>query len=221
MKGTSKELMGVYKSSTPINSIYNGEQLVWGKSQTPSNPYQGRFAGRFNISTSYNDCIYYKNGNTNTSNKVSLPVNTNKEFNIELNLSGTIRDLFFERTTLEEIYNLKITNQVTDTREAFYYCTTLTSINCEDWDMSNVTYGNNMFDFCYKLTNVTGSIKGIKIALNLGYSPLTNESAMVFINGLEPTTVAKTIKFKSTTYSTLTDEQKAIATSKGWTIAQQ
>lgn len=223
MNGTNKELVGVYNNCTPISSILNGTKIVWQKTTIPDipvNPYKGKLAGKFSSSTSYSDCIYYKGGTTNSSNKVTLPVNANKEFAVDVDFSGTIRDLFFERTTLEAIYNIPITNKVTNTREVFYYCTNLTSIHCDDWDLSNVTDASNMFDYCYKLTDVTGSITGIKVALKLSHCTLTNESAMIFINGLEPTTVAKTITFKTATYNTLTDEQKAIATTKGWTIAK-
>lgn len=44
---------------------------------------------------------------------------------------------------------------------------------------------------------------------------------MVLINGLANVTTAKTITFKTSTYNTLTEEQKAVATSKGWTIASK
>lgn len=62
------------------------------------------------------------------------------------------------------------------------------------------------FAFCSNLKNVIGSLSGIKMDLSLNVSPLTNESAMIFINGLATVDKAKTITFKATTYNTLTDE---------------
>lgn len=87
-----------------------------------------------------------------------------------------------------------------------------------NFDVSKVVNMENIFVSCKELTTVTGVFEGTKVDLDLHYSPLTNESAMVFINGLANVGETKTIKFKSSTYNTLTPEQIAIATSKGWTV---
>lgn len=76
-----------------------------------------------------------------------------------------------------------------------------------------------MFWSCYALTTITGPITGISTDIYLGYSPLTHDSAMVFLNGLNTVTGTKTITFKSTTYGTLTEAEIAAATAKGWTVA--
>lgn len=70
------------------------------------------------------------------------------------------------------------------------------------------------------LKNVIGQFNGTKVDLRLDDCPLTNASAMVFINGLAEVSEAKTITFKSTTYDTLTPEQIAVATSKGWNVVR-
>ena len=75
-----------------------------------------------------------------------------------------------------------------------------------------------MFDGCYTLTTITGPITGISTNINLKHSPLTHDSAMVFLNGLNTVTGTKTITFKSTTYGTLTEAEIATATAKGWTV---
>lgn len=106
-----------------------------------------------------------------------------------------------------------------DASRMFYNCAALTTLDMGGWDTSKVTNMNNMFNYCEALTTVTGPITGIKRTLYLGYSPLTNESAMVFINGLAEVSETRTITFKATTYATLTEAQIAIATSKGWTVA--
>lgn len=93
----------------------------------------------------------------------------------------------------------------------------------ENWDMSNVTNNTNLFSYCSSLTTIKGKITnwGLKSTsvTNLSSSPLTNESAMVLINGLAKINSRQTFTFSKQTYSTLTDEQKKIATDKGWTIA--
>ena len=76
-----------------------------------------------------------------------------------------------------------------------------------------------MFWFCSALTTITGPITGISRSIDLGDSPLTHDSAMVLMNGLNTVTETKTITFKSTTYETLTEAEIAAATAKGWTVA--
>ena len=50
-------------------------------------------------------------------------------------------------------------------------------------------------------------------------APLSHDSAMVLINGLSTTTANLKITFKASTYNTLTADDIAIATAKGWTVA--
>lgn len=107
---------------------------------------------------------------------------------------------------------------VTIMDNTFYGCSALSSLDLSSFNTAACTNMNSTFYGCTKLTTVTGVFEGTKVDLDLHYSPLTNESAMVFINGLANVGETKTIKFKSTTYNTLTPEQIAIATSKGWTV---
>ena len=75
-----------------------------------------------------------------------------------------------------------------------------------------------MFINCYALTTITGPITGISTNIDLTSCPLTHDSAMVFMNGLNTVTGTRTITFKSTTYETLTEAEIAAATAKGWTV---
>lgn len=101
----------------------------------------------------------------------------------------------------------------------FQNCNNLTTIKFNTFHMGSVTYNYNMFGGCSKLTTITGTITGIKVNLSLSYSPLTRESALVVINGLANTTAAITLTLSATTKALLTDEDKAMVTSKGWTLA--
>lgn len=122
------------------------------------------------------------------------------------------------------------TSKVEDMNGIFKGCTSLISLDLSGWDVSNVKSMNYSFTFydssCKVLTTVLGPITGIgaswtnTINLDLSSSPLTNASAMVFINGLAEVTEAKTIQFKASTYDTLTPEQIAVATSKGWNVVR-
>lgn len=127
----------------------------------------------------------------------------------------------------------------------FSFCTALTSLDLSNFNTSNVTEMGSMFyydielidlylnfdvssvykidDIFYnanKLTNVVGKFEGTKYDLDLSYSPLTAASAMVFINGLATLTTTSTLKLSATTYDSLTAEQIAIATAKGWTVTR-
>ena len=109
------------------------------------------------------------------------------------------------------------TSKVTNMRYLFYNCYSLETLNL-NFNTTAVTNMGSMFYYCSGLTTVTGVFEGTKVDLDLHFSPLTNASAMVFINGLANVEETKTITFKSTTYNTLTEEQIAVATSKGWTV---
>lgn len=77
-----------------------------------------------------------------------------------------------------------------------------------------------IFYNCSSLKNVVGKFEGAKLDLNLSDCPLTVQSAMVFINGLATVTEKRTLKLKASTYDSLTPEQIAIATAKGWTVTR-
>ena len=139
------------------------------------------------------------------------------------------------------------TSNVTLFEQMFYGCNNLTSLDISNFDtskliglsdmfdgcnrlsdlylnfnISNITYSLGSFpytfSYCISLTNVVGKFEGTKYDLNLASCPLTAQSAMVFINGLATVTEKRTLRLSRTTYDSLTKEQIAIATSKGWTV---
>lgn len=112
-------------------------------------------------------------------------------------------------------------SKVTDMGYMFHWCQRLKVLNFSGWDMSKVTYLKNFLTYCGSLTTVLGPITGIGVDINLYQTPLDNASAMVFINGLVTTSSAgKTIEFSKDTFDGLTDEQIAVATSKGWNVVR-
>ena len=121
----------------------------------------------------------------------------------------------------------------------------LTSLDVSNFDTSKVTNMDSMFYLdgclidlymnfdvrlnknfsdiffgCDLLKNVVGKFEGTKYDLNLASCPLTEQSAMVFINGLATVSEKRTLKLSATTYDSLTPEQIAIATAKGWTVTR-
>ena len=139
------------------------------------------------------------------------------------------------------------TSNVTDMGYMFYEGYHLTSLDLSNFDTSNVTDMYSMFSYqaaledlyldfnvrsvtkfnsdnifyrSNKLKNVVGKFEGTNFDLDLFDCPLTAQSAMVFINGLATVTEKRTLKLKASTYDSLTTEQIAIATSKGWTVTR-
>ena len=108
----------------------------------------------------------------------------------------------------------------TSFRNTWNNCYALTTIG--KLDLSAGTDFYSAWGVCRALTTV-GGFGAIKESIELSYSPLTVESLMNVItqaadlNGLGIT--GKTMTLGSDNLAKLTDEQKAIATSKGWTLA--
>ena len=109
------------------------------------------------------------------------------------------------------------TSKVNDMSYMFYSCYKLTTI--PQFDTSNVTTMSLMFSDCSNLKE----IHMININANLSiYSStkFTREALLEIIGNLKAqTSGTKTLTMGSTNLAKLTDEDKAIATNKGWTLA--
>ena len=121
------------------------------------------------------------------------------------------------------------TQNVSDVATMFQNCTKLESLPL--FDFSNVTTIRTFFGFSdlNKLTAL-GGFKDLKIDWNDSYGlfrcpNLTYESVMNVINNLYDfrangdETTTKTIKFHSNSLALLSDDDKAIATNKGWILS--
>ena len=87
-------------------------------------------------------------------------------------------------------------------------------------NLASVTNASNAFDHCDKLTTL-GGFGAIKTGFDLSFSPLTVESLMNVIN--QAATVGGSgdggiMKLGNPNLAKLTDEQKSVATQKGWTL---
>ena len=112
------------------------------------------------------------------------------------------------------------TSKVTRLQYMFYDDEKLTDLYI-NFDVRLNTYFENIFSLCFSLENVVGKFEGTKDNLYLdSCSSLTAQSAMVFINGLATVTETRTLSLNATTYDSLTNEQIAIATAKGWTVTR-
>lgn len=104
----------------------------------------------------------------------------------------------------------------------FSYCYELESLDLSGWDFRGLS-NRYTFRSCTSLANIKGPVTGIRADIDLGYSPLTHETAMVILNSLGPakyagTSYAAQLVFKQSTYNLLTPQELALATDKGWRV---
>ena len=118
------------------------------------------------------------------------------------------------------------TSKVTNMGGMFSSCTKLKSIPLLDCSKVEVT--GSMFNPSYYgdqiyLTDL-GGFKNLKVDLDIRKAPnLTVQSLMNVINNLydfraNGSTTTRTLKLGTTNLNKLTDEQKAVATNKGWSL---
>ena len=144
-------------------------------------------------------------------------------------------------TSFEGCWQYSDTENVTDMNKMFYYCSNLTNVPL--FDTKNVTDMSNMFYNCsnlatvpqfdtLKVTDMSAMFSGcssleaihmININANLNISDstkFTREALLEIIGNLKTrTSGTKTLTMGSTNLAKLTDEDKKIATDKGWTLA--
>ena len=101
----------------------------------------------------------------------------------------------------------------------FKGCVSLVSLVLPTGFGQNATNTGMCFNGCFSLVNITGN-PNFKTSFDISDSKkLTHDSLMVLINGLQTVTTAQTIKLGTTNLAKLTDEEKKVATDKGWTLA--
>ena len=104
----------------------------------------------------------------------------------------------------------------TDFGSAWYWCSSLTTMPA--LDLSN---GTNFYNAWYNCTSLTtlGGFGAIKENFDLSTSTLLTAESIMNVITQAATVTGKTMTLGSTNLAKLTDEQKAVATSKGWTLA--
>ena len=132
-----------------------------------------------------------------------------------------MNSMFYECISLTSIPQLD-TRSVTDMGSMFYRCTSLTSV--PRLDATSLTDANNMFGHeFFPLNKFTdfGGLTNLKVNLDLTPCPkLTHDSLMNVINeAADVTSSPKTLTLGADNLAKLTDEEQAIATNKGWTLA--
>lgn len=100
----------------------------------------------------------------------------------------------------------------------FYYCYSLRNLDCA-LTFTQAT-STNAFGYCYSLENITNFPTIGKVATTINNSTIiTSESWDVIFAALPTNTTALKLTIGATNIAQLTDAQKAVATSKMWTLA--
>ena len=104
-------------------------------------------------------------------------------------------------------------------QSCFNGCSSLTSLSLPAGFGQKVVNFSGCFGGCTALETITGN-PNFKVSLSLADSTnLTHDSLMVVINGLQTVTTTQTLTLGSTNLAKLTDDEKKVATDKGWTLA--
>lgn len=124
--------------------------------------------------------------------------------------------VFINCTSLQEVQLAPDTKKIG--QQIFYNCSALKTVYLP----STITEGSNSaFDGCTALEDVQlGQDWNMSLRLNVSNN-LTVDSMVAMFNSLKDLTgeTAKTLTLGSTNLAKLTDEQKAIAINKNWTLA--
>ena len=135
----------------------------------------------------------------------------------ELNTSKvtSMHSTFCNCTSLTSIPLLNTSN-VTSMESMFSGCIALTSVPA--LDASKCTYFNDMFYKCTSLTSI--GMYGFTRSIDISPTALGHDALVAFLNQAGTAyNSSQKIKLGSSKLALLSDEEKAIATNKGWTLA--
>ena len=108
------------------------------------------------------------------------------------------------------------TSNVKNMATMFSGCSNLITVPA--LDVSNVNNFNYIFNYCRNLESI--EMTGMKVNFDISYSTkFTREALVVILNNLATVSTSQTLKMGATNLAKLTEEDKAIATNKGWTLA--
>ena len=169
--------------------------------------------------TSFNDIIKY-NDTSNVTDMKNMFYNCTSLTSIpqlDTSNAANMSYMFGICKSLTSIPQLDTSNAA-NMENMFYNCTSLTSI--PQLDTSNAVNMSYMFKYCSNLTSI--KMKNMKVSFDISASTKFTREALLEIitNCFDLTTLNKTatLTMGSTNLAKLTDEDKAIATAKGWTL---
>ena len=143
----------------------------------------------------------------NCTNLISIP---------QLDTSNVVsmNGMFAHCRSLISIPELNTSN-VRDMGGMFSYCGELTTI--PRLDAHNVSNMSSMFEYCYKLTSI--GFYGFIYSVDISPTALEHDALVAFLNQAGTAKTGAKITMGSAKLALLSDEEKAIATNKGWQLA--
>ena len=152
----------------------------------------------YSLEQAFFDCGSLKNVSLNTTTGVPMKVKS-------------MSDTFNYCSQLKTLPLMDLTQC---TRFGIANCTSLERITA--YDLSNITSIN--ISNLYKLEEFHAT--GMKVSFNISSSTkFTREALVEILNNLATVTTTQTLTMGATNLAKLTDEDKLIATNKGWTLA--
>ena len=150
--------------------------------------------------------------------------------NFDYQTTYGLHNMFYDCTSLTSIVwpnevfpNKDGNNTYCSMGGMFDSCSSLVSLDLSSFNTSNVTNMGNMFVSCLKLTNVTWGNNWASndsiTSFSVDHSPLSHDSCLDLFNKLATKTSSATLSLSDTTKGYMSEEEIAIATGKGWTVA--
>lgn len=127
----------------------------------------------------------------------------------------TMVSMFRACNKLTSIPQLNTVN-VTNMSQMFWGCFSLQTVPA--FDCSNVTNMSNIFSSCSSLKSILMTNIGVNLYISAS-TQFERSDLLVILNNLKTVTSTKTLTMGATNLAKLTDEDKLIATNKGWTLA--
>ena len=189
--GTVKALLDATKSANRLFYKYNGTSVAELIS----------FNDTANVTTMWQMF-------TNSNNLTTIPeLNTSNVTDMYAMFSGC-----HNLTTISQLDTAKVTNM----ENMFYECSNLTAIPA-----LNASAAEKTFDIFYKCTKLTSiGLYGFKYSISITTTALQHDAIVALLNQAGTAyNSSQTIKMGSAKLALLTDEEKAIATNKGWQLA--
>ena len=234
-----KKLLDATKSACYLFYLYNGSSIEGLISYDDTENV-------VNFNQMFSECINITSiplFNTSNGTDISYIFNACSNLtSVPLFDTGNVTTMNYVFSGCKKLTNIPFfnTSKVTNMNSMFYYCSKITTIPL--FNTSNVTNMDYMFSRCKNLTeipalntsNVTSfsgtfgycssltaiHMTGMKSSFNISASTLfTTEALHEIIDNLATVTSSRTLTMGSTNLAKVSEEYKAIATNKGWTLA--
>ena len=129
--------------------------------------------------------------------------------------------MFYNCYSLRSVNLPTALSTITNYSGMFYRCSSLTSLDFPDGFGSRAyatNAANNVFSGCTSLSTITGDL-AMWVSFSLKDCPLTHESLLNVLNSIQTVTGKPTLTLGTNNLAKLTDDEKKIATDKGWILA--